>query len=125
VNYGTGRLDAEPGLYADVSVIASYAAALTLSLAPSLGEDSPLVKSFQDPLTRGQTYIVMALAPNVLFFPEMFAGVKAQHAFQSAWWRVSRRADCPTCGEDPAPLTELKIASVDQLRAAAADLPSA
>lgn len=117
VDYGTGRLTAEPGLYADISVISDFAAKLALSLLGQLPANSPL-RAFKESLAeQGRTFILIGLSPAFMFFDEPVAlgDAPAQFALQSMWMSVSKDASCSTCGPERGGLRELHTPSASEL----------
>ena len=103
VDYDTGRLVAEPGLYADIRTMSSAATKVVLSLSNSLPKKSPLVEDFRKPIHGGRSWIAFGTTPDFWFFPQIIDG-QGQHAFQTVWMSVERGSTCTTCGDDPAPL---------------------
>lgn len=100
-DYGTGRLVAEPGLYADVAVLSTYAAKLLLAFTRSLPRNSSLRRDFFEPLhSSHQTFGLFGLSPKFAFFsdPGILGNVPSQLAFQSVWVEPTRIDDCSTCG---------------------------
>lgn len=102
VDYGTGRLAAEPGLYADVSVLSDFAAKLVLALSPDLPTDSPLRRGFTEAILGEDslTYVLVGNSPDFMFFnqPDMLGAAPNQHALQSMWLHVEKQEECSTCG---------------------------
>lgn len=122
-DYGTGRLVAEPGLYADVAVLSTYAAKLLLAFTRSLPEDSSLRRDFLEPLQSSrQTFGLFGLSPNFAFFsdPSILGDVPSQLAFQSVWVEPTGIHDCPTCGTLRATPKDFVTPDLDALRHAVA-----
>ena len=104
LDYSTGRLVAEPGLYTDIHAVSSFAAKLALSLTPSLPADSSLRTAFRGPLEHDKTWVAIGLTPQFWFFPQLLGDVPGQHAFQSVWLNIERTPECTTCGSSPSGL---------------------
>lgn len=120
VNYGTGRLVAEPGLYADVSTISSFATKVLLALTPSLPEDSALSADFRGPISAsGGTFSLVGVSPGFAFFaqPGALGSAPNQLAFQSIWMRPYKYDDCTTCGSSPSGLEDAVEPELNALRA--------
>jgi molybdopterin/thiamine biosynthesis adenylyltransferase len=120
VDYGTGRLVAEPGLYADVSTVSSFAAKILLAVTPSLPEESALSTDFQRPISAsGGTFSLVGVSPGFAFFgePGALGSAPNQLAFQSIWMRPYRYDDCSTCGTSPSGLHDSAEPALDVLRA--------
>jgi molybdopterin/thiamine biosynthesis adenylyltransferase len=96
LDYGTGRLAAEPALAADVQHVAS--AALKLALALLVPPEAPLAAFARGPITAGTTFLTLSTVPDYWFYPALFAGVPGQGAYQAVWLTPDRAVDCPVCG---------------------------
>jgi len=96
LDYGTGRLAAEPALGADVQHVAS--AALKLALALLVPPDAPLAAFARGPIAAGTTFLSLSTVPDYWFYPSLFAGVPGQGAYQAVWLTPDRAVDCPVCG---------------------------
>jgi molybdopterin/thiamine biosynthesis adenylyltransferase len=94
-DYGTGRIVAESALGADIQHVASAAVKLALSLLQPGGPPGALA---EEAVTAGTTYLTLSTVPRYWFYPEVFAGVPGQGAFQSVWLSPVRVADCAVCG---------------------------
>lgn len=112
-NYGTNRLEAEPGLLADIHHLASAAVKLGLGL---LEEDPECAAHAltQRVLSEKSTYGVFSMMPDYWLFPQLLADAAGQISHQSAWMNVTARDECVICGEsrrDPYESNRLKPAS--------------
>jgi molybdopterin/thiamine biosynthesis adenylyltransferase/proteasome lid subunit RPN8/RPN11 len=116
MNYGTGRLEAEPGLYQDVSLISAAASKIAIALTPSLPASSPLISQFREKIQSGSTWIAIGTTPEFWFFDELLGEVGGQHAFQSVWMQVQAFENCTTCGREREGLSEAAVVGIDQLR---------
>lgn len=118
VDYDTGRLVAEPGLYADVRTIASFATKLALAATRSLPADSQLHQLLDEQRRERGAFVALGVSPDFWFFPSLFGELPGQHAFQSVWLSVERSPECSTCGTDPSGLEEASLPSLGTLRSA-------
>jgi molybdopterin/thiamine biosynthesis adenylyltransferase len=109
LDYGTGRLTAEPALGADILhiVTASVKIALALLELAEDGEEIPLRDFMVGALSRGFNYLIMSTVPDYGFFPRIFAKVPGQYAYQSAWLVTVGDPACRVCGHEPADPTTL------------------
>jgi hypothetical protein len=103
MDYGTGRLMAEPALGADILhvVTASVKIALALLEVTEEGENVPLRDFMMGALERGYNYLIMSTVPDYGFFPQLFGQVAGQYAYQSAWLLTKGNPDCGVCGLSP------------------------
>jgi len=104
MNYGTGTLVAEPALGADITHVVSAAVKLLLGLIEL--SDPSAHKNTAASLVLGaagahRNYLQMSMVPNYDYFPQIFEGVRGQHAYQSVWLETMSSPDCPTCGVEP------------------------
>ncbi|RJP52124.1 MAG: hypothetical protein C4583_07290 [Anaerolineaceae bacterium] len=100
-DYTTGRLVSEIALAADIQHITSTAAKIGLSLLflndPS---DASLKEFIQTPASSGNNFVAFGNLPNYWAFPELLSGAMVQYAFQSAWIRIPKHAECEVCGAE-------------------------
>jgi hypothetical protein len=68
---------------------------LALSLLQPGGPPGALA---EEAVAAGTTYLTLSTVPRYWFYPEVFAGVPGQGAFQSVWLSPVRVADCAVCG---------------------------
>jgi hypothetical protein len=104
MNYGTGRLMAEPALGADISHVVSTSLKVMLGVMelsyPDAQENSSAVMVL-GAAASGQNFLQMSMVPNYSYFPEIFKDVPGQYAYQSVWLKTESNPDCPTCGTNP------------------------
>ena len=103
VDYGTGRLTAEPALGVDILHIATASAKIALALLEIVeeGVDVPLRDFMMGALERRYNQLIVSTVPDYGFFPQIFESVPGQYAYQSAWLITTGDADCSVCGDDP------------------------
>ncbi|HUN35534.1 MAG TPA: ThiF family adenylyltransferase [Trebonia sp.] len=104
LDYGTGRLAAEPALGADILhvVTASVKIALGLLEIVEEGTGAPLRDFVLGALERGYNYLILSTVPGYAAFGDLFSQVPGQYAYQSAWLVTLGSDDCPVCGTSPA-----------------------
>jgi molybdopterin/thiamine biosynthesis adenylyltransferase len=95
-DYGTGRLEGEVALGADVHHVASAAVKLGLSLLVGEGELASLA---EEAVEAGQSYLTLSTVPRYWFYPRIFGEAAGQGAYQSVWLTPARRPSCPVCGD--------------------------
>lgn len=104
LNYGTGKLVAEPALGADITHVVSASAKVILGLIelsdPAAHQNSA-ASMVATAAGAGRNYLQMSMIPDYDYFPRVFEGVRGQHAYQSVWLETRSVPDCPTCGEHP------------------------
>ncbi len=106
VDYGSGRLQGESAIAADIHHVASAGVKLGLSLL-SAGEEGARLAGFTERvIAAGTPYLTLSTVPDYWFYPQLFGEVPGQLAFQSVWLTVIRDEACPVCGppelrEDP------------------------
>lgn len=104
LNYGTGKLVAEPALGADITHVVSASAKVILGLIelsdPAAHQNSA-ASMVATAAGSGRNYLQMSMIPDYDYFPRVFEGVRGQHAYQSVWLETRSAPDCPTCGEHP------------------------
>jgi molybdopterin/thiamine biosynthesis adenylyltransferase len=99
VDYGTGRLQGEVALGADVQHVASAAVKLGLSLLVR-GEPGAALAEFAEHAVRdGATYLTMSTVARYWFYPDVFGATAGQGAYQSIWLTPSRDPLCAVCGD--------------------------
>ena len=103
LDYGTGRLAAEPALGSDILHIVTASVKIALSLLEVVeeGPDVPLRDFMMGALERGYNYLIISTVPRYGAFGDLFDGVPGQYAYQSAWLVTMGTDDCPVCGDDP------------------------
>lgn len=123
VDYGTGRLVAEPGLVADIHHVASAAAKLALGLLHPDGDETSVAVFARRAVADGSTYVTFACEADYWLHGQLLADAPGQYAYQALWLTPQSRPDCPVCGDPqnrtaPAARTEPDLA---KLRALPAD----
>lgn len=97
-DYGTGRLEAEPGLLADIHHVASATAKLALGFLDT--EESSEVRRLASQATDGGLiYALFGMSPSYWIFADMLGSAAGQFAFQSIWASAESRETCTICGE--------------------------
>ncbi|MEI8186924.1 MAG: ThiF family adenylyltransferase [Chlorobiaceae bacterium] len=116
VDYGTGRLSAEPAIIADIHHLDSATVKLALSLLQQNRPELSVSKFLASALAQKLSYLCMSMVPDYWVFPEVFRNTPGQHGYQSMWFTVESRDECPFCSstaerEDPSkfPLALPKI----------------
>ena len=95
-DYGSGRLQGESALAADIHHLDSATVKLALSLLA--GPDHASGRFARIPLERGTPYLCLSMSEDFWFFPEIFHEMPGQFAYQSVWLKPESHPDCPTCG---------------------------
>ncbi len=99
-DYGTGRLEGEPGLCSDIAFVTAAATKLALTiLSASSGEETRVRQFLIDALSRQLNVVTFGMVSDYWFFPEVFTATCGQFAFQSVWLSVERNTECSACGE--------------------------
>lgn len=104
LNYGTGTLVAEPALGADITHVVSASAKVLLGLielSDPAAHQNTAASMVAIAAGAGRNYLQMSMIPEYDYFPQIFKGVRGQHAYQSVWLETRSAPDCPTCGEQP------------------------
>jgi hypothetical protein len=104
INYGTGQLNAEPALGADISHIVTASVKIAIGLLElSTGgtAEHSAGHLVATALANHYQFVILSTVPEYDFFPHVFAGAAGQHAYQSVWMSVEANPDCPTCGTSP------------------------
>lgn len=103
INYGTGHLNAEPALGADISHIVTASVKVAIGLLElSAGEAGHSAGDLvATALANHYQFLILSTVPGYDFFPRVFADAAAQHGYQSVWMSVEANPDCPTCGTTP------------------------
>lgn len=116
IDYGTGRLSAEPAIIADIHHLDSATVKLALSLLQQDRPELSVSKFLASALAKKLSYLCMSMVPEYWVFPEVFQNTPGQHGYQSMWFTVESRVGCPFCNspeerEDPSnfPLSPPKI----------------
>lgn len=125
VNYGTGRLHAEPALGADIQHIVTASVKIAIGLL-QLGDETTTSSSralVWDSLVAGRNYLILSTVADYGFFPKVFGDTPGQHAYQSVWLGAAGDPDCPVCGTEPADPARIpdRGPSVSLLRPVAGD----
>ena len=122
LDYGTGRMHAEPALGADIQHVVSASLKLAIGLLELEDEDATNSSSRSlvlRALAAESNYLMMSMVPDYEFFAQVFAGVPSQLAYQSVWMQVQGDADCPVCGTSPVGLETDEAAAPDLMAIAA------
>jgi hypothetical protein len=103
VNYGTGQLNAEPALGADISHIVTASVKIAIGLLElSTGEAGHSAGNLvATALANRYQYLILSTVPHYSFFPRMFPDARGQHGYQSVWMSAQGDPGCPTCGTRP------------------------
>lgn len=96
VNYGTGRLDGEPALGADIAAVSARATRTALALLHG-GTPGPLADWLAPLLESGRTLNLSCSLPGWGVF-EHVAVAPMDGPFASLWVKTSPRATCAVCG---------------------------
>jgi molybdopterin/thiamine biosynthesis adenylyltransferase/proteasome lid subunit RPN8/RPN11 len=103
MNYGTGRLNAEPALGVDIQHIVTASVKLAIGLLQL--EDDSVDSSSRDllygALAAGYNYLILSTVPSYGFFDEIFAKTPGQYGYQSVWLGATGDVECTVCGSDP------------------------
>ncbi|MBO3752092.1 ThiF family adenylyltransferase [Streptosporangiaceae bacterium NEAU-GS5] len=116
MNYGTGKLNAEPALGVDIShvVTASVKIAIGLmELSHPSAHDNSGANLVKQALGRGHQFLILSTVPEWDFFPKVFAETPGQLGYQSVWMTVTGEDTCATCGTDPMGIGESVTGSPD------------
>ncbi|MCW2929839.1 MAG: UBA/THIF-type binding protein [Actinomycetia bacterium] len=103
LNYGTGRLNAEPALGADIQHIVTASVKIAIGLL-QIGDESSDSSSralVWDALLAGRNYVILSTVPEYGFFSKVFAETPGQYAYQSVWLGTLGDDVCPACGTTP------------------------
>ncbi len=125
VDYGTGRLQGEIALGADIHHVATAAVKLALALLLPPGSEASLRSFAEDVLASGMPYLTLSTVPGYWFYPQVFGETPGQGAYQSVWLTPRRSEDCPVCGPPSARIDPLRVPLRAPSRAAFARLPGA
>ena len=109
VDYGTGRLQGEIALGADIHHVATAAVKLALSLLLPAGSEAGLRAFAEDVLASGMPYLTLSTVPAYWFYPQVFGETPGQGAYQGVWLTPRRSADCPVCGPPAARVDPLCV----------------
>ncbi|MBL8929311.1 MAG: ThiF family adenylyltransferase [Kineosporiaceae bacterium] len=123
-DYGTGRLQGEPALGADIQHVVAASVKITVGLLELVADpDGPTTTSkglLLEALGLGWTYLMTSTTPDFDFFPKLFESVPGQLAYQSVWLAPTGDPDCPVCGDEGGRVHPLQAASraprTDRLR---------
>ena len=97
-DYGTGRLEGEVALGADIHFLTGAAVKMVLSMLSLMIDPSAKASKFiNGALNEGTNYLLMGMEPDYWIFKDVFADTKAQYAYQSLWLSARGREDCPVC----------------------------
>jgi proteasome lid subunit RPN8/RPN11 len=104
INYGTGQLNAEPALGADISHIVTASVKIAIGLlelsSPGTSRHSA-ANLVATALANHYQFVILSTIPAYDFFPRVFGTAAAQHGYQTVWMSVEENPDCPTCGTSP------------------------
>ena len=98
LDYGTGRLQGEVAIAADIQHVASAAVKLGLALVLPEECDAALRRFADEVLAEGASYLTLSTVPRYWFYPEIFEDVAGQGAYQAVWLTPVRDPACPVCG---------------------------
>jgi len=100
MDYGTGRLNGEVALAADIHHVDSATLKLALSLLMQDEADVRLGRFVQDAVTKGFSFLCLSMEPEYWIFPKIFPEtIPGQHGYQSFWINVERDPCCCVCGD--------------------------
>ncbi len=125
LDYGTGRLQGEVALGADIHHVASAAVKLALSLLLPAGSEAGLRAFGEEVLASGMPYLTLSTVAGYWFYPQVFGDTPGQGAYQSVWLTPRRSEDCPVCGPPGARVDPLGVPLRPPSRAAFAALGDA
>lgn len=109
VDYGTGRLQGEVALGADIQHVASASVKLALSLLLRGDPRAALASFAEDAIREGATYLTMSTVARYWFYPDVFGETAGQGAYQSVWLTPSRDEQCAVCGDADERLDPLQV----------------
>ena len=109
VDYGTGRLQGEIALGADIHHVSTAAVKLALSLLLPPGSEATLRTFAEDALASGLSYLTLSTVPGYWFYPQVFGETPGQGAYQSVWLTPRRSEGCPVCGPASARCNPLSV----------------
>ena len=103
INYGTGQLNAEPALGADISHVVTASVKIAIGLLEVCGGDSrhSAGNLVATAIKNRYQFLILSTVPAYDFFPQVFGDTAGQHGYQSVWLSVEANPDCPTCGTSP------------------------
>ena len=97
VDYGTGRLVAEPALACDIQHVASAGVKLALSLLTR--EATGRVAGFAPTaFGRGFHWLMLSTTPDYGIFPAIHETNPGRYAYESVWLSTETQPECPVCG---------------------------
>lgn len=99
VDYGTGRLQGEVALAADIHHVSSAGVKLALSLLVRHHPELKLSEFCRSAIEQGYSYLTLSMVPEYWFYPHIFGTTPGQHAYQSVWLTVHSRPECTICGQ--------------------------
>jgi molybdopterin/thiamine biosynthesis adenylyltransferase len=123
LDYGTGRLQGEVALAADIHHVASAAVKLALALLLPEGSDGELRRFADGALAEGLSYLTLSTVPGYWFYPAVFKDVPGQGAFQSVWLTPQAIPSCPVCGTPEHRVDPLEVPLRAPRRSAIVDDP--
>ena len=102
-DYGSGRLEGEVGLGADITHVTSAATKIALAILSAMTCEPGKAREFGlRMLEERLTVATFGMEPDYWFFPRVLAQAAGQFAFQSVWLEVATNDDCPGCSKrDP------------------------
>jgi molybdopterin/thiamine biosynthesis adenylyltransferase/proteasome lid subunit RPN8/RPN11 len=109
VDYGTGRLQGEAALGADIQHVASAGVKLALSLLAGDEPGAGLTAFAEEVIREGSTYLTMSTVARYWFYPDVFGATAGQGAFQSVWLAPARDEGCAVCGDPEERLDPLLV----------------
>lgn len=125
VNYGTGRLVAEPALACDIQHVASAGVKVALSLLTR--EATGSVASFaSSAFERGFHWLMLSTTPDYGIFPIIHEANHGRYAYESVWLSTESQRECPVCGvaehREPPEAVAIGLVNAEALRATLLDL---
>ncbi|MCL2826664.1 MAG: ThiF family adenylyltransferase [Eggerthellaceae bacterium] len=113
MNYGTGRMQGEPALGADINHIVTASVKLAIGLLELTEEPNGSARELvMAALGRGCNYLQMSTTPG-FFDDSFFKEARGQLAYQSLWWSAHSDPACPVCGGSPADPTSIMFEKPD------------
>lgn len=110
-DYGTGRLQGEVALSADIHHITSAAMKVSLALMVPEASELRLGSFLASALADGTSFLTLSTVECYWFFPHVFGDVPGQRAYQAVWLTPESNPTCPVCGDPEAREDPLSFAS--------------
>jgi hypothetical protein len=127
INYGTGQLNAEPALGADISHVVTASVKIAIGLLElSAGDAAHSAGNLvATALANSYQFLILSTVPGYHWFPRLFGDIGGQHGYQSVWMSVTAQPDCPTCGTSPLATNEFVTTGPDLAALRPIDQPEA